>query len=84
MPKLNKSDILKINILKQFKKKNIDYTASYLSEILSSKYETVKKALDFFYMIDIMDRDVKEHREKSIIYYRLTEYGKKLINSNKF
>jgi len=84
MPKLNKSDILKINILKQFKKKNIDYTASYLSEILSSKYETVKKALDFFYMIDIMDRDVKEHREKRIIYYRLTEYGKKLINSNKF
>ena len=42
------------------KKKNIDYTASYLSEILKSKYETVKKALDFFFMLDILERDIKE------------------------
>ena len=83
MAQLNKNDILKIQILKQFKKKDIDYTASYLSEILDSKYETVKKALDFFYMIDILERDIKEHGKKNITYYNLTNYGKTLLRSNK-
>ena len=42
--KLNRSDLLKIKILKQLKKKDIEYTASYLSTILDAKYETVKNA----------------------------------------
>ena len=83
MVKLIKNDILKIKILKQYKHRNIDYTASYLSNILKSKYETVKKALNFFYSIDILEKDIKEHGEKNITYFQLTEYGRNLLSSNK-
>ena len=83
MEGLNKSDILKIQILKQFKKKEIHYTASYLASLLDSKYETVHKALEFFYYIDILEKDVKEYPEKSIVYYFLTEFGKKILKSPK-
>ncbi len=80
---MNRSDILKIKILKQLKKRNIEYTASYLSEILNAKYETAKKALEFFYEIDIIDKDIKEHGVKNITYYFLSSKGKSLIESNK-
>ncbi len=83
MVKLNRSDLLKIKILKQLKKKNIEYTASYLSAILNAKFETVKNALEFFYEIDLIDKDVKEHGVKNITYYFLSSKGKKLIESNK-
>lgn len=83
MEELIKSDILKIQILRQFKKKEIHYTASYLAGILDSKYETVHKALEFFYQIDILDKDVKEHAEKNIVYYYITENGKYLLKSQK-
>lgn len=83
MVKLNKNDVLKIQILKQFKKKEIDYTASYLSEILKSKFETVNKALEFFFCIGIVEKDIKEHGMKKITYFFLTDIGKNLINSNK-
>jgi len=83
MEELIKSDILKIQILKQFKKKEIHYTASYIAGILDSKYETVHKALEFFYQIDILDKDVKEHAEKNIVYYYITEYGKFILKSKK-
>ena len=83
MDGLIKSDLLKIKILKQYKKVNSEYTASYLSEILNSKYETVKKALEFYFEIDILDKEVKYHREKAITYYRLTKLGNNLLKSNK-
>lgn len=83
MEVLNKSDILKIQILKQLKKKEIHYTASYLASLLDSKYETVHKALEFFYHIDILEKDVKEHAEKNIVYYYLSEFGKNILKSPK-
>ena len=83
MVELIKGDKLKVKILKQYKKKNIDYTASYLSELLNARFETIRKALEFFYEIGIIEKDVKEHGEKSITYYYLTDLGKILINSAK-
>jgi len=83
MVKLTKNDILKIQILKQYKKRSIDYTASYLSDILKSKFETVNKALEFFFCIGVVEKEIKQHGEKKITYFSLTEIGKNLINSNK-
>jgi hypothetical protein len=83
MVNLNKSDILKIHILRQFKKKKIDYTASYMSELLNSKFETANKALEFFFEIGVLEKDVKEHGERNITYYSLTDIGSKLLSSPK-
>lgn len=83
MVKLNKSDILKIRILKQYKEKDIDYTASYLSDILKSKFETVSKALEFFYNIGVVEKDIKEHGKQNYTYYYLTKIGKELLKSEK-
>ena len=83
MSSLTKNDVLKIRILKQLKLKNIDYTASYLANLLKSKFETTKKALEFFYQIDILDKDVKEHNTKKITYYRLNENGLNIIKTKK-
>ena len=83
MKNLNRSDILKIRILNQFKKKDIYYTASYIASLLDSKYETVHKALEFFFQIDILEKDIKEHAEKNVIYYLLTEFGRNLLKSQK-
>ncbi|MHA1285098.1 MAG: hypothetical protein ACTSQP_21575 [Promethearchaeota archaeon] len=83
MDKLNKSDILKIKILKQFKKNRTYYTASYLAKILKTKYETIYKALEFFYQIDLLDKDIRHFGKKFISYYYLTELGQKLVESNK-
>ncbi len=76
---LVKNDVLKIRILKQYKKKNISYTASFLSTILKSKYETIKKALEFFYSIKILEKEIKDHGKKNYTYYNLTKIGKDLI-----
>ncbi len=84
MAKLIKSDNLKIQILKQFKMKNRSYTASHLSEIYKSKFETMRRALEFFYAIGVVEKEVKEHGEnKKITYYNLTEIGKILLKSEK-
>jgi hypothetical protein len=83
MVKLTRNDILKIQILEQFKKKEIDYTASYLSEILRSKFETISKALEFYFCLGIVEKDIKEHGKKKITYFSLTELGKNLIKSEK-
>ena len=79
MEKLTKNDRIKIEILKQFKKKNISYTASILSEIIECKFETIKKALDFFVLLGIIDKDVKEHGSKYYTYYDITEFGEKVV-----
>lgn len=83
MVKLIKNDIIKIKILKEFKKKNISYTASHLSHLVESKYETVRKALEFFVQIGLLEKDIKEHRDKDYTYYNLTNIGKDLIKSKK-
>ena len=83
MPKLIKNDILKIKILETYKEKNISYTASMLSDILKSKFQTVKNALEFFYCLGAVEKEVKEHGEKSYTYYNLTEIGEMLVNSIK-
>lgn len=81
MVKLIKNDILKIKILKQYKKNNISYTASILSDILKSKFETLRKALEFFYLIGVVEKEIKEHGEKIYTYYNLTNNGKILLKS---
>ena len=83
MVKLIKSDNLKIKILRQYKKKNISYTASLLSGVLGYKFETIKRALEFFYKIGVVDKEIKEHGKKNFTYYNLTEIGKHLIRSEK-
>ena len=83
MVNLTKNDKLKIKILKQFKKKNIDYTSSYLSEILGGKFETIEKALQFFYEIGVLGKDIKEHGKINYTYYYLTDIGKNLLKSKK-
>ena len=75
------NDKLKIQILKQYEDKNIDYTASYLAKILNAKYETINKGLEFFYKINILNKDIKEHGEKTITYYSLTKIGEQVIRS---
>ncbi len=79
MESLTKNDRKKIEILKQYNKKNISYTASILSEIIDCKFETAKKALDFFILIGIVEKEIKEHGSKIYTYYNLTEFGKKLV-----
>lgn len=79
MVKLIKSDVIKINILKQYEKRNISYTASLLSDILKCKFQTVRNALEFFYCIGIVDKEIKEHGDKNYTYYNLTEIGKKIL-----
>lgn len=83
MVKMNRSDILKIQILKQYKLNNIEYSPSYLSDILKSKFETVRKALEFLISLGIIEKDVKQHREKKITYYSLSGMGNKLIKSER-
>ena len=83
MDNMTKNDKLKIIILKQYKKHLIDYTSSYLSNLLEHKFETVKKALNFFYEIGVLEKEIKDHGKKSITYYSLTEIGLLLINSDK-
>lgn len=75
MVKLNKNDVLKIQILKQYNKKNISYTASYLSKLLNSKFETIKKALEFYYMIGVVEKEFKDHGTKKTTYYNITKIG---------
>ena len=79
MEKLTKNDRIKIEILKQFKKKNISYTASILSDTIKCKFETMKKALDFFVLVGIIEKDIKEHGSKFYTYYDLTDFGEKFI-----
>jgi len=83
MVKLIKSDVLKLKILKQYKERNISYTASLLSKELSGKFETIQKALEFFYKIGVIDKEIKEHGKKNFTYYNLTEIGKNLIKSER-
>ncbi|MHA1344550.1 MAG: hypothetical protein ACTSQG_11220 [Promethearchaeota archaeon] len=83
MVKLIKNDILKIKILKAYKKNNISYTASILADNLKSKFETIKKALEFFSQIGVVYKEVKKHGKKDYTYYNLTEIGEELINSDK-
>ncbi len=81
MVKLIKNDKLKIEILRQFKKKNISYTASILSSFLNSKFETINKALEFFYRIGVVEKEIKEHGKKRYTYYNLTESGNVLLST---
>jgi len=81
MIKLTKNDNIKINILMQYKKKNISYTASILSGKLKCKFETARKALEFFYRIGVIDKEIKEHGKKIYTYYNLTESGSILLMS---
>lgn len=84
MDKLIKNDNLKIQLLKHYKMKNSSYTASYLSEIYQCKFETTRRALEFFYAIGVVEKEVKEHGEnKKITYYNLTDIGRNLIKSKK-
>lgn len=83
MTKLIKSDIIKVEILKQYKVKNVSYTASTLSNILNKKFETIKNALEFFSKIGVVEKDIKEHGSKTITYYNLTEVGEIILNSFK-
>jgi predicted transcriptional regulator len=83
MVNLTLNDEFKIKILKQYKKKPIDYTASGLATISNCQYETAKKACEFFYKIGILYKEKKEHGKKDYIYYGLTEIGKILIKSDK-
>ena len=83
MDNMTKNDKLKIIILKQYKKHLIDYTSSYLSNLLEHKFETVKKALNFFYEIGVLEKEIKDHGKKSITYYSLTDIGLMLIKSHK-
>ena len=83
MVKLIQNDLLKLQILKQFKRKNSSYTASTLASLLNSKFETIKKSLEFFYLIGVVDKEIKEHGKRHITYYNLTKFGQELINSEK-
>ena len=83
MVKLIKNDLLKIEILKQYKKRNISYTASILADFLNSKFETVKKALEFFLRIGVIEEEVKIHGKIDYTYYNLADIGKALLRSNK-
>ena len=83
MDNLNKSDILKIRILRQFKEKNIDYTASYMADLMNNKYETVKKALEFYFSLGIVEKEIKEHGDIQYTYYKITDLGNKLLKSEK-
>lgn len=80
---LIKSDELKIKILKQYKKKSISYTASLLSNILKYKFETIRKALEFFCIIGILEKEVKHHGKKNYTYYNLTKIGDIIISLDK-
>lgn len=83
MDRLIKNDLVKIKILKQLKKKNIAYTASILAKMLGFKFETVQKALEFFFHIGIVNKDIKEHGKMQYVYFELTEIGQILISSKK-
>lgn len=83
MVKLIQNDLFKLQILKQYKRKNSSYTASILANLLKSKFETIQKALEFFYLIGVVDKEIKEHGKKHITYYNLTKVGQDLINSEK-
>lgn len=83
MERLIKNDLIKIDILKQFKKKNIAYTASILAKTLNCKFETAQKALEFFFQIGLVNKDIKEHGKKNYIYFELTKIGQILISSSK-
>lgn len=76
---LVKNDALKIEILKQFKKKNISYTASLLASYLNARYETVRRALEFLTLIGATIKETKEHGKKNHVYYDLTPLGKEII-----
>lgn len=82
MDNLIKSDILKVLILRKYKEKEISYTASYLSSFFEFKYETVKKALEFFCFIGVLEKDIKEHGKNDYTYYNLTKTGKELLKSD--
>lgn len=83
MVNLIKNDIIKIKILNQYKKKNIDYTCSYLAKLLKGKFETINKALEFFVKIDVLKKDIKEHGKRTFVYYSLTDIGENLLSSDK-
>lgn len=80
MVSLIKNDLVKIEILKQYRKKNISYTASHLSNYIEAKYETIKKALEFLAIIGIIEIEKKEHGMKDYIYYNLSNIGKEILN----
>lgn len=83
MPNLLKNDKLKIKILEVYKKENISYTASLLSNIVKSKYQTVKNALEFFYCLGAIEKETKKHGKKSYTYYNLNKVGEILVDSIK-
>ncbi len=78
-----KNDLLKLKILKQFKRKNISYTTSILANLLNSKFETIKNALEFFHTIGVLDEEIKDHGKMIYTYYNLTIIGQNLIKSDK-
>ncbi len=80
---LIKNDKIKLEILKEFKMRDISYTASILAIRLNSKYETIKKALEFFSLIGIVEKEIKEHGKKIYTYYNLTSIGREFLKSNK-
>lgn len=83
MARIIKNDELKIKILKQYKRNDSSYTASILAKIIKSKFETIKNALEFFYLIGVVDKEIKDHGKTHITYYNLTKVGQDLINSDK-
>ncbi|MHA1150486.1 MAG: hypothetical protein ACTSR8_19890 [Promethearchaeota archaeon] len=83
MTKLTKNDRIKLKILEQYKRKNISYTPSLLASILEFKYETIKKALEFFHLMGILDKEIKEHGKQNYTYYNLTEIGNIIIKAEK-
>lgn len=39
----------------------------------------IRKALEFFFRLGIVEKEIKEHRKKDYIYYNITELGELII-----
>ena len=77
MENLIKNDRIKVLILKELNKEG-KLTPSKIASKLLVKYETVKKSLDFFESLKIVNNEVVKHGEKNYIYYQLTKLGKEV------
>ena len=71
IPEYNVGNVLVSDVKKAYEK------------TIECKFETAKKALDFFILIGILEKEIKEHGSKIYTYYNLTDFGKKLIEKIK-
>ncbi|MFA5106411.1 MAG: hypothetical protein WC506_05645 [Candidatus Micrarchaeia archaeon] len=80
MVSLAKNDRIKLAILLELKKED-GLTPSMLASKVKCKYETAKKALDFFTAIGLVRLESEKHGLKSYEYYKLTDTGKKVASN---